>query len=307
MYVKNLSPVTGLFGLPSQRVAATQAPKTFDLALHTSIASHYVTDTGSLEGLNLDGESLRFALEVRYGLADNWDIQLELPWMEHSGGHLDSLIEDWHSLWGMSDGGRSDAPRNQLDYRYGGPDGSFALLDDASGAGDITVSLNHAFYTDDKAAASLALGYKFATGEEDDFLGSGAEDVFLALRFSGVHLADLPLSWHGQLGYLRAGDSDVLGAAQEKDLWFAGLAVDWAVADTVSLIAQLDMHAAPLDSDLTALGDDAVLLTLGVRWQFARRWSLGLNFVEDARVETAPDITFQASLRYYGGRSSSGN
>ena len=102
--------------------------------------------------------------------------------------------------------------------------------------------------------ASLVLGYKFGTGDEDDFLGSGADDVFVALRFSGEHLSDLPLSWHGQVGYLRAGDSDLLEDTQEKNLWFAGLALDWRLAERWSLIAQLDSHAAPMDSDITGRG-----------------------------------------------------
>ena len=96
-------------------------------------------------------------------------VQLEVPWLEHSGGDLDSLIDDWHDLWGMSDGGRSDVPDDLLDYRYATRDGGFGLQDDASGLGDISVSVNYAFYRHDKAAASLALGYKFGTGDEDDF------------------------------------------------------------------------------------------------------------------------------------------
>lgn len=299
LYVKNLSPVTGLIGLPSQRVAATQEAGSFGFALHTSIANNYVSDVNATEGLNLDGETLRFAFETRYGLAPDWDIQLEIPWLDHSGGQFDNLIDGWHDLWGMTDGGRSKVPQDLLDHRYGGPKSNFALLDDTSGLGDITFSLTHAFYRDIESAASISLGYKIATGEEDDFLGSGGDDVYLALRFSGGHLSGLPLSWHGQLGYLHAGGSDALGAAGESDLWFAGLAVDWAVADTVSLIAQLDMHAAPLDSELTAIGDEAVMVSLGARWRFARRWTVDFNFIEDARVETAPDITFQASLRFH--------
>ncbi|MEH6583074.1 MAG: DUF3187 family protein [Halioglobus sp.] len=302
LYVKNLSPVAGLFGLPSQRVAAIQTPKSVAVALHSSVASHYVSEFDKVEGLNLDGETLRFALEVRYGLAENWDVQVEVPWLEHSAGNLDSLIDSWHSLWGFTDGGRSDAPRNVLDYRYAGPEARFAMLDDASGLGDVSVALSHGFYTRESSAASLVLGYKFATGEERDFLGSGAEDGWLALRFSGEHLTDLPLSWHGQLGYLRAGKSELLGDAQERDLWFAGLTMDWAVADAWSILVQLDAHGAPADSKLTALGDEAILLSLGARWAFAPRWSVDLNFIEDVRVETAPDVTFQASLRYFGGR-----
>jgi Protein of unknown function (DUF3187) len=298
LYVKNLSPLTGLLGLPAQRLAAPQALNSFGLALHSSVASHYVTDNNAGEKLNLDGETARFALEARYGFSENWDVQVEVPWLKHSGGHLDSLIDNWHSFWGLPDGGRPDVDKNLLDYRYLGPDGSFALLDDSSGLGDVTVSVNRAIYSSPGAVASIGMGYKFATGDADEFLGSGGDDVFLALRFSGDHMSDLPLRWHGQLGYLRAGTWDVLAGAQERDVWFAGLAVDWQALDRVSFIGQLDLNSPPADSGLTALGDTAVLLSLGARWQFARSWSLDVNFVEDVQVETGPDVTFQASLRY---------
>lgn len=298
LYVRNLSPVAALSGLPSQRSADTVGAGRMDIALHGSLASHYVADANSKEYLNLDGETQRFALELRYGLAQDWDMQLELPWVDQSGGNLDKFIDDWHDLWGMSDGGRSDVPRDLLDYRYIAPDTGFSLQDNTSGLGDVSLSLSNAFYRRGAAVASLVLGYKFGSGDEDEFLGSGADDAFIALRFSGAHLGSLPLRWHGQAGYLRAGDNDLLGDAQERDMWFAGLSLDWAVAQRWSLLAQLDSHAAPVDSNITALGDEAFMLSGGVRWRFAQRWSAEVSVVEDIGVETAADVTFQASLRY---------
>lgn len=299
LYAKNLSPVSGLLGLPSQRNAAVGPAGTLDLALHSSVANFYVSERRADELVNLDGETLRLALELRYALTDRWDLQLELPWLDHSGGSLDSLIDSWHDTWGMSDGGRSSAPQDLLDVRYAGA-GAFALQDDASGIGDLTLTLGYQLNTGSDAAASVVAGYKFASGDEDEFFGSGAEDAFLALRFSGDHLSSLPLRWHGQLGYLRAGRSDLLGPAQQRDLWFAGISIDWVLAERWSLLGQLDAHAAPMDSKLTALGEDAIMLTVGARWRFSPGWALELSVVEDVQVETAPDVTFQASLRYHG-------
>jgi hypothetical protein len=302
LYVKNLSPVAGLIGLPSQREAQTTPRGEWAVALHGSLASHYVNENNATEFLNFDGETGRVALQLRYGLAQNWDLQLEVPWLDQSGGDLDGIIDDWHDFWGMSDGGRSKVPRDMLDYRYASAQGGFSLQDYTSGIGDVSLSVSHAFYRDENSTVSAALGYKFGTGDDNDFLGSGADDAYLALRFSGEQLSGLPLSWHGQVGYLRAGDSDVLEGLQEKNLWFAGLAMDWRFAQHWSLIAQVDSHAAPLDSSLTGVGDDAVMATLGTRWYFAPQWSVDISVVEDIRVETAPDVTFQASVRY---RSSS--
>jgi len=296
LYVKNLSPVTGLLGLPAQRDAAPV--NGWGVDLHTSIASHYVFDLSDEEALLLDGETLRFALDMRYALGERWELQLEVPWLQHSGGNLDSLINGWHDLWGMSDGGRSNAEDDVLDYRYQSQDANFSLQDDASGLGDVSASVSYAFFRDDNAAAALTAGYKLGSGEEDDFLGSGGDDVWIAVRFSGDHLSDLPLSWHGQLGYLYADDSELLGSEQNNNLWFAGLALDWRVTERWSLLAQLDANAAPLDSDIDALGTEAILLSFGARWRFSPGWALDLNFVEDAQVETGPDVTFQASVRY---------
>ncbi len=301
LYVKNLSPVAGLIGLPSQRDASTPGAGRFAFALHGSVANTYVNEIKRPEAVNLDGEVHRLAAELRYGLGENWDLQLEVPWLGHSGGQLDSLIDGWHDLFGMSDGGRDTVPRDLLDYRYQGPETGFELADDSSGLGDVSLALNHAFYRQDNTAVGLTLGYKFGTGEDRDFTGSGADDVYLALRFSGAHLSDLPLTWHGQVGYLRAGNSDLLGALQNRDVWFAGLALDWAVWDRVSLMAQLDGHDAPTDSRLTGLGEDAWMLSFGVRWRVANNWGLDFSFVEDIQVETAPDIIFQASLRFHPG------
>ncbi len=298
LYTKNLTPVAGLIGLPSQRDADTLERGNLAVALHAGLANTYIFDTTPTEYLNQDGEVLRFALEMRYGLADNWDVQLEVPWMQHDGGVLDRVIDDWHELFNMSDGGRDQVPRDLLEYRYATAQGGFRLNDSSSGLGDISLSLNHVFYRNKDAVAAVRLGYKFGSGDEDDFTGSGEDDVYVALHFSGKHLSSLPLDWHGQVGYLHAGDSDLLGERQEQDLWFAGLALDWRFSERWSLIGQLDSHAAPMDSDITALGDVAGLVTVGTRWRFASRWALDLSLVEDILVETAPDIIFQASLRY---------
>ena len=297
LYVKNLSPVAGLLGLPAQRTASVDTAGQFNLALHGSLASHYISEGSGDEYLNLDGETGRLALEVRYAISDNLDVQLELPWLKHSGGNLDSLIDNWHDFWGMSDGGRSNVEQDLLDYRYRGED-NFLLEDDSSGLGDTSLSLGYRFYGDEEASASIVVGYKFGTGDEDKFLGSGADDAYLALRFSGDQRSDLPLRWHGQLGYLYAGESELIQNIQEQHLWFAGLGLDWRLGESWSLLGQVDAHAAPADSDIKGIGETAVMLTLGARWRFAEQWDLDLSLVEDIQVETAPDVIFQASVRY---------
>lgn len=299
LYSKNLSPVAGLLGLPSQRGPVAGAAGSWQIATHASWASHFVVDDGRGETLLLDGETRRLALDLRYNLAPGWDLRLELPWLSHGGGSLDSLIDGWHDLWGMPDGGRDAAPRDRLAYRYaGGGGGGFGFDDSASGVGDVTLAVSRTLWSGPGAQLDAALGAKLATGDEDDFLGSGSEDGFLALRtFWSPGEGDW--RWSGQLGYLRAGRVESVGERGERDLWFAGANLEWQAWPAVSLLMQLDSHAAPLQaSELAALGDTALLLTAGVRWRIQPHWAVEVSVVEDVQVESGPDVVFQASLRF---------
>ncbi len=298
LQVKNLSPIAGLLGLPSQRGRASSEAGVWQIDTHASWASHFVLDDSRREALLLDGETRRLALDLRYAPAPGWELQLELPWLQHTGGSLDSLIDGWHDLWGMPDGGRSGAPADRLAYRYAGPEGTFNLADSASGPGDISLSLSRRLWSGREGQLDAALGVKLPTGEEQDFLGSGSEDGFVALRgFWAPGEGDW--RWSAQLGYLRAGEIAVMESGGERDLWFAGASLEWQAWQTVSLLLQVDSHAAPLkNSELTALGDTAVLLSAGARWRINPHWALELSVVEDVQVESGPDVVFQAGLRY---------
>lgn len=297
LWVENLSPVAGILGVPSLHSA--RITPGWQVDTNMAIASHFVAVSGDGEVLLLDGETSRLTAAMTFSWSDDWSVRLSVPWVAQDSGFLDSLINGWHDFFGMSDGGRSAWPEDQLAYRYRAADHGFELVDPGSGVGDVSLELNHALYQTPQQALTLGLGYKFPTGDEDAFLGSGAADIFAVLRFSGDHLADLPLTWHGQVGILDAGDSPLLGPRQETPLWFAGFGVDWRVAEAWSLLAQYDAHAGVMASQLDALGArNAGMLSLGARWYPSSEWSIDLSFIEDVAVTTAPDVTFQATLRW---------
>ena len=79
----------------------------------------------------------------------------------------------------------------------------------------------------------------------------------------------------------------------------AGLGLDWQIAERWSLLAQYDAHAGVIDSDLDALGaTPAGMLSAGIRWRPSSQWSIDASFIEDVVVSSAPDVTFQATLRW---------
>ena len=298
LYVRNLAPVAGLIGFPVLRGAPVLAAGGLVLELNSSAANTQSSDSKGSEAITLDGETWRLAPRLRYGLAQGWELEAELPWQRHSGGELDALIENWHELWGLPDGNRDDMPRDQLFFGYRGAEAEFAHSDTASGLGDASLALVKQLWHSPQSALSVRGSVKFASGDADDWLGSGSEDYALGLNASHVPGVGSRWLWHAQLGYLRAGDIEQLGAVQEHNLWFAGLGMEWRGWETVHLKLQVDSHAAPADSSLDQIGEPAVQLSAGLSWVPGPHWELDFSFSEDIAVGTAADIVFQFGLRF---------
>lgn len=296
MVVENASPLAQRIALPSQRSA--RLDESWRWELHTAIASHWAIQSNGDEAVRFDGESARVLTAVEWGFAPRWSVRLSVPWLQHSGGFLDPVINDWHALFGMSDGGRQQFATDQLVFLYSRDDHARRLTDTAAGIGDVRTELSYQLVQTPSDAWSLSAGYEWATGDDAKWLGSGAGDAFTTLRYSGRHRSDLPLTWHAQIGYTRAGSSALLGPKQRRDLWQVGVTVDWQVSEAWSLLAQLDSHAGVVRSQISALDDPSVMLTLGVRYAITPELSVDASFIEDVRVESAPDVTFQASLRW---------
>ena len=296
LWVDNLSPLTGLLGIPNQRDAAVEPG--WILSMNSAIASQFIVDQQSDEALFFDGETTRLSLAARLALNERWDVAMTVPYVRQASGFLDGVINDWHAAFGMSDGGRSLYPEDNFAYKYASSGHALNVTEPQDGLGDVSVEVTRMLQRSGNQAVSASLGYKFATGDAQSFLGSGAGDTFAALRFSGVHQGDLPITWHGQLGYTWAGESELLGPDQRRHLWFAGLGFDWRLSEHWSFLVQYDGHSAPLFSELTSLGEAAALLSVGARWRAGAQWAIDLSFVEDIRVETAPDVTFQMNVRY---------
>jgi hypothetical protein len=298
LYSRNLAPVAGLFGFPALREAGTLEQGQLSGALLATVANNYSVDTVASESVNFDGETQRLAGLFGVGLGGGWELEGELPWLRHDGGELDKYIENWHDLWGLPDGNRDEVPRNLIDYSYLGPAAGFSMNEDVQGFGDAQLALVHNIWSSDDAVISGRAGIKFASGDEDDLLGSGSEDYYFSVNFSGHQKSSLPLVWHGQLGYLRAGDAKILGGIQQQDLWFASLGVEWATWQSLHLKLQLDSHDAVADSRLDQLGEVAVQLTAGASWLFSPGWEAEFSFSEDISVDTAPDFVLQLGVRY---------
>ncbi len=79
------------------------------------------------ESLLVDGESTAINLAYENGLFRRWRLRLSLPILHDSGGVLDSVIDDWHRLFGFSRGARPFYPKRRIDYSYANSSGAESL------------------------------------------------------------------------------------------------------------------------------------------------------------------------------------
>ncbi len=240
------------------------------------------------ETLLVDGESAALDLAYENALAPDWRYRLSVPVIHDSGGVLDALIDGWHQIFGFSRGNRPFYPKRQLDYSYSGV-ANIDLHHSQTSVGDLAADVG--WYALDDAGHTLSLwgGLKAPTGKVADLTSDGAWDGALwmhgAMRWPKWQLA-------AEVGVAQPFGDEIFAGAAHRDSVFARFAATRSVGSLWSLRAQLDGQTGHVaGSDLRFLGP-SLQLTVGAARNLKGRWRIDMGFVEDAAVNTAPDITF---------------
>jgi hypothetical protein len=298
----NQSPLIQFTGLPAINSAQVLNEGAQRYRLITDLANNFAPSRTSREKVLLDGETLRTTLAWSRGLGHNWEWGVEIPVIRHSGGILDSFIEDWHSFFRLPEGGRPKYPQDKLSYYYV-RDGETRILltEPTTGLGDIR--LNTAWQwrqipTVEHVAVRAQLS--LPTGDSDHLQGLG--DPSLALWLSaqnGKHWWRFPGSWFGGGGLLLMPKGDVLPQQQRPLVVFASLGAGVRVLPGMNLKLQLDGHSPFYSGSVVdEVGRGSLQLVMGGDIVFSKRWRLELGVSEDAVVETSPDVVLHAAVTW---------
>lgn len=294
----NQNPFALIYGLPSP-----DAPRLIGRGeLHARVtlesASHFYSAGDASEQLVIDGETHRTAVTIKYGSGTaEWGI--EVPYLSHSGGFMDSFIDGWHDFFGLPDGGRAAAVRDELRYVYA-RDGTdrLRLTQAARGVGDARLLAAWPVAggnTDMAVRASL----KLPTGDAAELRGSGAADFALWVA-SGCAAARCggAWRWNANAGALALGRGDVLPDQQRRLAAFGGIGGGWRAWRAIVLKAELRAHTPFYDgTQLAPLGTSALQLILGGSFDLPADTVIDVAVSEDIRVNTAPDVSFLFSVR----------
>ena len=301
--VTNQSPLVMTQPLPAESSTGIAPKGKFSAALTFDLANNYTESTSGKETILLDGESYRWTLSTRYGLTDKLEVGIEIPWIDSSGGFLDSFIIDWHDTFGMPQGGRDGAPKNKINYSYANSDGQRLIMDSSgSGLGDIVLTGGMKLYEEKSPAVhdsfALRTTVKIPTGDSDSLRGSGAFGGTVSLCGASNHFTEWgTLGFFGSVGGMISAKGDVLKDQQEPLAAFGTLGIGWGPAPWISFKVQIHANTALYkDSSLAELSDPAVMLVTGGALQLPGDYQLDIGVAEDISVATAPDVAFHLGL-----------
>lgn len=299
---KNQSPLVQIYGIPevSNTILLPRGGKEFNVTVNH--ASNYVDEATARERILLDGETTRLIIGGRYGLSERVQVGVQIPYLNHSGGFLDGFIIDYHSLFGFPQGGRDQAPRNRLLYRYS-RDGVEKLKIDSTGHGLGDISLSAAFqlyHAGEEYARAVALrtNIKLPTGNSTSLYGSGSTDFSVSIGASDDYR--LPLghaTLFGEAGLMVMTTGSVLPEQQRNHVGFGSIGVGWNPLSWIAFKVQVDAHS-PLygDTDLRPLSATAAQFIIGGTLALTKSTTLDIAVSEDVVTTTSPDVVFHFSM-----------
>lgn len=294
LHVRNLNPLVAVFGLPAWDTAVYGTR----LGLTVDLANHYRLSRRGPVLLELDGETLRTTLSFNKSVGENWFFGVDVPYLKVSGGVLDNLIDGWHSLFNLPDGGRNARPDDALLFELGDPNGDFFLLNrPQAGLGDVQLKLGRTIGPRGKFVVQGMV--KLPTGKERMLAGSGSTDLSLTLlRSQALTVRNRPAGYYWGLGLVYAGNADQVPFDSNHLVYTGVLGGSWKLWPKLGLKAQIDVHSPFYDSRFEEIGATAIQATVAAWLERGRRAVLDFAVVEDLQVSTAPDVVVQMAVRW---------
>ncbi len=289
---ESTAPVSGLFSIAPEMTGKTRQDK-LAVTVCYSMASNAATGELADEAFLFDGETQRLRAALSWPLSDDWMLGADIAWVGHSGGFLDSLIDDWHQAFGLPDGIRDSLAQDNLRYelRQNGLE-LLRLTNHQSGLGDTRLHLRRRLLENQSHWLGAQLSLKLPSGRFEDLTGSGKADVTLALHWiwQGERL-----SLRSSIGSSKLGQSE-FGDVQRTAASFLNASVAYRLSNRFSIDTGIGLRQSAIDSNLRAFSEPASALHMGLEITTAKKWRIRLGFSEDIRVESEPDIVFRLSL-----------
>jgi len=288
-----------VFGLPA---VAPRLVQTIEWQVSLEHANQFSGGIEGQEKLLLDGETTEIVLRHRQRLGPCWQLNSDIPFLSHDGGLFDRAIDDWHKFFGLPDANRQSFGFSQINYRYSDASGQkHNVSSPQSGIGDVQLSVQRSlgcFATGDSTHAEpiVRWGVKLPTGNPNELRGSGEFDTFADVQ-SPVWTNRGRWRAGAALGVLFTGKTQRF-AEQRRWSVYGSLGAQFVLNYRLRLIAQLEGHSAFYNSALRELGEFSLNLGVGFRYLAPSDQTFEFSIIEDAAIDTSPDIVARLAWVY---------
>jgi len=251
------------------------------------------------DGFYIDGEFGLANFSVHFGLTQDLDVFVNIPYFVFTGGFFDGVIESFHDALGVSQAGRDLVARDQFQILIPYQGGHVALLDRPSsgGFGDPVVGLRYAWpVLSNGWRMGCEAAAKIPVARSEKLLSSGNADY-------GVQLA-LGRTWRKNslvinASYVITGNFDGAPGFEPANLPAFNLAYLRRLGARSTVILQL-LTAGSIFSDTTdsSLSDLEFQTTIGVKWRL-RNGYVGIAVTENVfNYDNTPDIAAHVSFAF---------
>jgi hypothetical protein len=259
-------------------------------SIAVQVANEYVAQNNRL---SLDAETSSLHAQLRLPLAADWDWGLRFSALNQSGGALDSAIEHWHGLFGLSNGGREKVARDRLRIRVRDGDQTPLLRTrTATSVGDIHAELGWQL----RPLLALRAHLQVPTGDADALSGGHWGSAVWAE--GQTQWAKLPATrFDYSLGLSLTETVGPLARQQKPVVVFTRAGFSQPIGQSLYATLHLSSHSALYDySSTRPLSGPAGVLTMGLGFSaLGRQWHLAID--EDLLIHTAPDFSLRLALR----------
>ncbi len=263
------------------------------------------TPVSSLYNINIDAEVSRITLDFRYGIYENAEVGIEVPYLSLSRGYLDGFVEEFEKTVGAT------TPRSRLlevffNYNYAFIYNNQILIkrtNASEGLGDVVLKAKYQLIEEDRHSLwpnlSLRLAIKLPTGEKRTLLGSGELDYGFGVLLD-KKVSDKIITYAGCNFVIIEKPSFFSVLNLRKDIVSGLIGAEYLLSQRLSLVAQVTGNTTPYPSSGTnALDESAMDVGVGLNyiWKEKKNVSWHFAFTENIHSASSPDVSFNTGWK----------
>ncbi len=244
----------------------------------------------------VDGEILRVAFSLCYGLTDRIQVRFEVPAALRTGGIMDAFVEGAHKTFGLFNAYKEAFPRDRFRIAFYPPQGGEVRLDDrATGIAlnDLLFSLRMTVFNGTRYLPAVFIGsnLKIPIGTNE----GGGIDVggilYLAKRIWRVY---------GYFGaqYTHYSKEKILGVSLKREQWGFLLGLEVPFTQRFSLLIQ-EFTNTGVAKDFYQFSEATYEVTLGFKYRVKEKTTLEFGLIENlVNYDNSPDFGFHFGITH---------